>query len=555
MTAAPTVDMTELVLGLPDQLRWGLDLAPVEVAPADHVVVVGMGGSGMAGRVATLLADESPAVVHVHQDYGLPSWSVPKGALVVAVSYSGNTIETVSAVEQALASGLPGRRRVHRGRRRRPRRRGRLPAGRRSRPATSPGPRSATRWRPPPRSSTAPGPSPIPGRTSPPPPRSSKGCSTAGLARDGSSAVDLGEALVDRIPLIVGGQGVASIAAGRWATQFHENSKRVAFAVTIPEMDHNLLEALAATVPEPGSLGVIGLFDPAGSAANDRRIRLTLDRLGPKVARSGEVVAQGDGRPGAGRRPDRRRRRGLGDVGRTARGRPGGGRGPRGVQEIPLRSGEDRWRRNERGLRHRRPGLAELGDRRIEWAARRMPVLAAIRDRFEQEQPLAGITVGACMHVTTETANLMLTLRAGGAAVALCASNPLSTQDDVAAVAGERRGSRSSRCGVRTRTASTATSTRCSTTSRTSCSTTAPTPPPCSTRSAATSRSWAGWRRPPPGSSGCGRWPPTGCCATRWSPSTTRPPSTSSTTVTAPASRRSTASCVPPTSCSPVGPW
>jgi adenosylhomocysteinase len=79
------------------------------------------------------------------------------------------------------------------------------------------------------------------------------------------------------------------------------------------------------------------------------------------------------------------------------------------------------------------PDLAGLGDRRIEWAARRMPVLAAIRERFEEEQPLAGITVGACMHVTTETANLMLTLRAGGAAVALCASNPLSTQDDVAA--------------------------------------------------------------------------------------------------------------------------
>ncbi len=77
--------------------------------------------------------------------------------------------------------------------------------------------------------------------------------------------------------------------------------------------------------------------------------------------------------------------------------------------------------------------LAELGHRRIEWAGRRMPVLAAIQERFEREQPLAGIKVGACMHVTTETANLMLALRAGGASVALCASNPLSTQDDVAA--------------------------------------------------------------------------------------------------------------------------
>lgn len=79
------------------------------------------------------------------------------------------------------------------------------------------------------------------------------------------------------------------------------------------------------------------------------------------------------------------------------------------------------------------PGLADGGRLRIEWAARRMPVLAAIRERFEADQTLAGRTIGACMHVTTETANLMLTLRAGGASVSLCASNPLSTQDDVAA--------------------------------------------------------------------------------------------------------------------------
>ncbi len=79
------------------------------------------------------------------------------------------------------------------------------------------------------------------------------------------------------------------------------------------------------------------------------------------------------------------------------------------------------------------PSLAEAGERRIQWAARRMPVLAAVRDRFEKERPLDGIKVAACMHVTTETANLMRALRGGGAEVALCASNPLSTQDDVAA--------------------------------------------------------------------------------------------------------------------------
>jgi adenosylhomocysteinase len=78
-------------------------------------------------------------------------------------------------------------------------------------------------------------------------------------------------------------------------------------------------------------------------------------------------------------------------------------------------------------------GLAAEGVRRIEWAEREMPVLRLIRERFEREQPLAGLRIGACLHVTTETANLMRTLKAGGADVVLAASNPLSTKDDVAA--------------------------------------------------------------------------------------------------------------------------
>ncbi len=77
--------------------------------------------------------------------------------------------------------------------------------------------------------------------------------------------------------------------------------------------------------------------------------------------------------------------------------------------------------------------LAEGGRLRIEWAEREMPVLRQIHERFKKERPLAGIRVSACLHVTTETANLMKTLQAGGADVVLTASNPLSTQDDVAA--------------------------------------------------------------------------------------------------------------------------
>jgi adenosylhomocysteinase len=78
-------------------------------------------------------------------------------------------------------------------------------------------------------------------------------------------------------------------------------------------------------------------------------------------------------------------------------------------------------------------GLADEGVRRIEWAAREMPVLRLISERFERERPLAGLRIGACLHVTTETANLMRALKAGGAEVTLAASNPLSTKDDVAA--------------------------------------------------------------------------------------------------------------------------
>ncbi len=78
-------------------------------------------------------------------------------------------------------------------------------------------------------------------------------------------------------------------------------------------------------------------------------------------------------------------------------------------------------------------GLADEGIRRIEWAAREMPVIGIIRERFARDKPLRGIRASGCLHITTETANLALALRDGGAELALCASNPLSTQDDVAA--------------------------------------------------------------------------------------------------------------------------
>src|SRR5882672_10748938 len=86
--------------------------------------------------------------------------------------------------------------------------------------------------------------------------------------------------------------------------------------------------------------------------------------------------------------------------------------------------------------------LAELGRKRIDWAENEMPVLRLLRERFAKERPLHGLRLSACLHVTAETANLARTLAAGGADVVLCASNPLSTQDDVASSLVEHDGIR-----------------------------------------------------------------------------------------------------------------
>ncbi len=86
------------------------------------------------------------------------------------------------------------------------------------------------------------------------------------------------------------------------------------------------------------------------------------------------------------------------------------------------------------------PGLAELGDGRISYSERMMPLLAALRARFRADKPFEGLSVAACLHVTAETAVFVRALRAGGARVALAASNPLSTQDDIAAALAARDG-------------------------------------------------------------------------------------------------------------------
>ena len=199
--------------------------------------------------------------------------------------------------------------------------------------------------------------------------------------------------------------------------------------------------------------------------------------------------------------------------------------------------------------------LAEQGKRKIEWANQHMPVLQLIRKRFIKEQPLKGIRMSACLHVTTETANLAITLRDGGADVVLCASNPLSTQDDSRRLLSSRiTASRPTPSRARTTPPITRTSTRRWTTSRRSPWTMAPTSSPSFSPSAPNliRTSSAAPKRPPPASSASAPWPRTARSSSRSSPSTTRSPSTSSTIATAPASPRSTASSAPRTCCSPA---
>lgn len=93
---------------------------------------------------------------------------------------------------------------------------------------------------------------------------------------------------------------------------------------------------------------------------------------------------------------------------------------------------------NKTGFDIKNPALADLGHNRIEWARREMPVLRGLAERFGKQRPLEGIRISGCLHITTETANLARTLKTAGAEVVLCASNPLSTQDDVAAALVER---------------------------------------------------------------------------------------------------------------------
>ncbi len=283
--------MMQLVLDSPAQLRWGLDLPTVDVAPASDVVLLGMGGSGMAAAAGSL-GSAPGSVVQVHADYGLPPWAVPRGATVVAVSHSGNTDETVSGFGEAIAAGLPVVAVAS--------------GGRIAEMAAAAGAPHVA----------------VPGGMQP---RAALGYLSSATRRvlgalgavDDAGAVideaadavekllgggdgagyalglDIAEALLDRLPVVIGAAGPAALAGRRWMTQINENTKRTAFCGEIPELNHNALEAWATRGSDPVRVGVVALTDPAGEPRNERRLDLTMRRLGGAVASAGIVFAHG----------------------------------------------------------------------------------------------------------------------------------------------------------------------------------------------------------------------------------------------------------------------
>ena len=282
--------MKAMIAGFGEQLRWASDLDPVSVGRAGHVLVAGMGGSGISGDFAAALA-ETP--VFVNKSYGLPDWVKSAAPLVVAMSYSGNTEETLSAAESAAAQGLT--------------------------PAVVTGGGTLAAW------AAEYG---WPAVTVPAglQPRAALGYLLGGLLHllnaagatavgrrdllaaadiadsisgEGGSgwtlAADLAQGLEGRIVAVYGGGGITSPVAQRWKTQINENAKWPAWYSALPELDHNEIvswSSLAGLTRD--HVGIVCLRDRAEPPGVTARFRHTSEITGRDVAWVGEVWSQGE---------------------------------------------------------------------------------------------------------------------------------------------------------------------------------------------------------------------------------------------------------------------
>jgi glucose/mannose-6-phosphate isomerase len=287
--------MRELILELPDQLRWAAQLDSPAVPEADEMLVAAMGGSAIGAAVAAVVAETSGRRIGVHRSYGLPGWSERHRPLVAAVSHSGNTEETLDAVAVADAAGLPIV--------------AATTGGRLAELARSGG------W-------------PLISVPSGPQPRAAMGYLTGAILRlaeaaglvppqgealheaadvverilgggDGPGfdlAADLAAALDGRVAVICGGEGVGAVAAGRWKTQINENGKAPAYAAVLPELDHNEVVGWEAFPRlSENRFGLVWLHDAAEHPRVEARARITAELLDGRVGMAGDVYSVGAG--------------------------------------------------------------------------------------------------------------------------------------------------------------------------------------------------------------------------------------------------------------------
>ncbi|MEX0667235.1 MAG: bifunctional phosphoglucose/phosphomannose isomerase [Acidimicrobiia bacterium] len=282
--------MKTMIAGFGEQFRWAADLDPVKIEPASQVLVAGMGGSGISGDFAAALAD---VPVTVNKGYGLPTWVKSAEPLVVAMSYSGNTEETLSAAETAAAHGLT--------------------------PAVVTGGGTLSAW-----AAEYGWPSvTVPGGLQP---RAALGYLLGGLLHllnaagatsvsrkdlfssaeiadsisgEGGSgwalAADLAQGLDGRIVAVYGGGGITAPVAQRWKTQINENAKWPAWYSVFPELDHNEIVSWTSLADlTRRHVGIVGLRDRAEPPGVTARFRHTAEITGTDVAWVGEVWSQGD---------------------------------------------------------------------------------------------------------------------------------------------------------------------------------------------------------------------------------------------------------------------
>ncbi|MDF1596248.1 MAG: bifunctional phosphoglucose/phosphomannose isomerase [Acidimicrobiia bacterium] len=283
-----------MIESLPDQYRWASELEAPTIAPASTVLVCGMGGSGISGDFVRVVTAAEGVDVRIHKDYGLPAWAEHVRPVVVAVSYSGNTAETLSSVDAALDYGLPvavvatgGELTRVAGANDLPT--VRVPAGMQPRAALGYLVGAVLRIV----AAASPLGDPVPmlleaGKET----ADLLGVERAGPGHD--QARRIADALAGRLVAVWGSAGPTEVAAQRWAKQFHENAKTPAYWSIVPELNHNELVGWASSHHGLSSTtGLVVLRDQGEMPEISRRFRLTADLVGPTVQAAVEVWTTG----------------------------------------------------------------------------------------------------------------------------------------------------------------------------------------------------------------------------------------------------------------------